>query len=199
MKKQIRFVFIIGVGLGLIIASSLGIMGNKMAAYQQEVMGRVAASNQVVYAETKADQGNLDKEEVQEEAIKEQEMVEVLIGDGLSSEEIAEILYQKQLISHKEDFKILLNVKTVDPVKVGQVLTDHGIISRGWKITQLLGMISKKYDRAVEKIYDARVIDDKGSLAYMMGTLREKKKVIPGMKVIKRGTSINEIVHILIR
>ncbi|MBB6213971.1 cell division protein YceG involved in septum cleavage [Anaerosolibacter carboniphilus] len=203
MKKHARYIFILGVGIGLIIASLLGLVGNKMANYQHEVMGRLAAANQVGEEETSKDQGEEKKEEVQVEAEKEQnkesETVEILIKEGLSSEEIAEILYQNQLIADKEDFKILLNLKTLDTVKAGQVLTDQGIISRGWKITQLLSTVSKKYDKAAEKMYEAKLIDDQESLAYIMGILREGKKVIPGKKIIKRGTSMNEIVQILIQ
>jgi cell division protein YceG involved in septum cleavage len=185
--------------MGLIIASMLGMVGAKMTSYQKEVMGRLDAANQIVQEEAPIEQEIVENEEVQEESVKEPEVVQIVIKEGLSSEEIAEMLYQKQLITSKEDFKILLNLKTLDAVKAGQVLTDHGIISQGWKISQLLGIVSRKHTTASKKIYEAKLIDDEASLGYILGILKEKESVIPGEKSITRGTSMNEIVEILIQ
>lgn len=199
MKRHIRFVFILGIGMGLIIASMLGMVGTKMTNYQKEVMGRIDAANQVVQEETPTDKEIVDNEEIKEESANEPEIVQIVIKEGLSSEEIAEMLYRKQLIASKEDFKILLNLRTLDTVKAGQVLTDHGIISQGWKVTQLLGVVSRKHNATSQKIYEAKLIDDENSLRYILGVLKEKENVVPGKKSIKRGTSMNEIVEILIQ
>jgi cell division protein YceG involved in septum cleavage len=185
--------------MGLIIASMLGMVGTKMTNYQKEVMGRLDAANQVVQEETPTDKEIVDNEESKEESANEPEIVQIVIKEGLSSEEIAEMLYRKQLIASKEDFKILLNLRTLDTVKAGQVLTDHGIISQGWKVTQLLGVVSRKHHVTSQKIYEAKLIDDEASLTYILGALKEKENVVPGKKSIKRGTSMNEIVEILIQ
>ncbi|MFT9494210.1 hypothetical protein [Anaerosolibacter sp.] len=199
MKTHIRFVFILGIGMGLIIASMLGMVGTKMTNYQKEVMGRLDAANQVVQEEAPTDKEIVDNEEIKEESSNEPEIVQIVIKEGLSSEEIAEMLYQKQLIASKEDFKILLNLRTLDTVKAGQVLTDHGIISQGWKVTQLLGVVSRKHHATSQKIYGAKLIDDEASLRYILSVLKEKENVVPGKKSIKRGMSMNEIVEILIQ
>ncbi len=137
-----------------------------------------------------------DKEELQKKE-QEEAYVTIHIEQNNTSEEIANILYEKGLIQHKEDFKLLLDLKRLDPFEVGQVLTKKGVISEGWKINQLLGILSKKSSDVSSILYRNKVMENQESVLFLIHTLNEKRMIVPGDKTIQKGASIIEIIDIL--
>jgi cell division protein YceG involved in septum cleavage len=196
LKKSVLYVFLFIIGVVLIVYSVRNItLGKK----NHELNAFVEKTNKLQTLE-------IDKEEILKNSLKEEkpshenktdEIVTITIKDDYTSDTIADLLYQKGLISHKEDFKILLNLKTVDPLKAGQALTEKGVISKGWKIEQLLKIIAKNYDPMLNILYHYQLIDNKESADFFMRIFKENRKIIPGEKEIRKGSSIHEIIEII--
>lgn len=201
MKKVILFVLLLGISLGLIISSTINVVYNDLYKELKD-----NAKNEKVVKTAKVNKNeemqkeNINKEEILNNTLqkqKQEEYVKIIIQEGHNSTQIADILYEKNLISSKEDFKILFNLKTLDIYAAGEVITQNGIISRGWKIKMLLDMINKGYNETVETLYTKKIIDDKDSSDFFLSILQTNKKIVPGEKVIKRGASMKEIIDII--
>lgn len=211
MKKIILFVLLIGISLGLIISSTINMIYSKHHKIEDIENKKVVKTVKIHKKELdkqkeKKEDTKINKEEILNNTInqqknenKQEEYVSIIIQDGYNSSQIADILYEKGLISSKEDFKILFNLKTIDVYKAGDTITRKGIISSGWKINLLLKMLNKNYDKLSDTLYSNQLIDDKDSFNFFLSTLKTSSKVVPGEKVIKRGSSIKEIIEIIIK
>jgi cell division protein YceG involved in septum cleavage len=194
LKKIICCVFIVGLSLGLIISSSINLIYNKNNVKTKEAVNNNVKIDTLKINEEN-DLQNLEKEKVQQE--NNEEYVTIKIEDEYTCDEISELLYESGLISNKQDFKIMFNLKTLDIFEAGKVLTNKGLISRGWQINTLLSLLGKSYDKVLNALYEEKLIDDKESVDFFLSILKETKQIVPGEKVIKKGASINEIIKII--
>ncbi|SHH49369.1 MltG/YceG/YrrL family protein [Tepidibacter thalassicus] len=185
MKRIIFCIFILGLSLGVIISSSLNLIYSKNNVKIEETV-----NNHLEIKEK-------NKEREKKQPKKEEEYVTIKIENGYTCDEISELLYKKGLINNKEDFKIMFNLKTLDIFKSGQALTNRGLISRGWQINTLLNILGKNYDKVLNVLYDENLINDRESFDFFLSILKETRRIIPGQKTIKKGSSINEIIEIL--
>ncbi len=210
MKKIIFFVFLLGISLGLIISSTINLLQTqKDKSFENTKEKEKKLAIEKVDEEVKKTQEESPKEDIQidkkeiidntlnEKEKEKEEFATITIEENDTSSQIADILYEKELISSKEDFKILFNLKTLDMYKAGEVITQKGIISKGWKVDLLLSMLNKNYNKVLDNLYTNKLIDDKDSFDFTLRLIKENKKIVPGEKVIKRGMSMKEIIDII--
>ncbi|WP_129597488.1 hypothetical protein [Anaerophilus nitritogenes] len=205
MGKKIVYTFLAGIGIGLILSSSIHIIYNTQdrpkTIVEQKKQDQFSKEEILKQEEEKMKQEKIkeekENEELQKKEDQEEDYITIRIEENTTSEEIANILYENNLIEHKEDFQLLLDLKRLDPFKAGDVLTKNGIISGGWKINQLLGILSKKSSDVSSAIYQNKVLENQKSVSFLVNTLHHTKKLVPGDKTIQRGASIVEIIDIL--
>lgn len=119
------------------------------------------------------------------------------IKNGYTCNEIADLLYEKELIFNKEDFKMIYNLMLLDIYGTGDALTKKGIISKGWKINTLSKIIISKRDKVIDILYSYGLIDDKYAFNIILNSINSNKKIVYGEKKIKKGSSNIEIIEIL--
>ncbi|MCT4507970.1 MAG: hypothetical protein N4A48_04290 [Tepidibacter sp.] len=185
IQKIIFFTLFMGISIGLITSSLININFNKT----KEVS--------ILENEKKIEKKeNIEQILVQEDTI-ENEFVNINIKSGYTCNEITDLLYQKELISNKEDFKIIYNIMLFDVYGAGDSLTEKGIVSKGWKIKTLTEIILSKRNKVVDILYKDGLVDDKYGLDTILNSVNSNKKIVYGEKKIKKGSSNIEIIDIL--
>ncbi|CAH2213994.1 hypothetical protein [Tepidibacter aestuarii] len=185
MQKIILFTLFIGFSTGLIVSSVININFDKVKETSVLEMKNEIEKKENIQ-EVLADKKNI-----------EDEFVNINIKNGYTCNEIADLLYEKELIFNKEDFKMIYNLMLLDIYGTGDALTKKGIISKGWKINTLSKIIISKRDKVIDILYSYGLIDDKYAFNIILNSINSNKKIVYGEKKIKKGSSNIEIIEIL--
>ncbi|WP_099187196.1 hypothetical protein [Tepidibacter mesophilus] len=185
IQKIIIFTLCIGFSIGLITSSLINISFNKTKKTSSLDNNKKIEKEEII-----------QETSVVEKKI-EDEYVNINIKNGYTCNEIAELLYEKELIHNKEDFKIIYNLMLLDIYEAGNSLTKKGIISKGWKINTLSKIIISKKSQVIDILYKDGLIDDEYGFNIILSSINSNKKVIYGEKKIKKGSSNIEIIEIL--
>ncbi|KXZ39798.1 YceG-like family protein [Alkalithermobacter thermoalcaliphilus JW-YL-7 = DSM 7308] len=119
MKKAILSLFLLGFSLGLMICSTLNIVINN-GNLSNELDDKDVNRQEIKLDENlEENKDKISKKEEQQN--NDQEYVNIKIETGYTSDRVVDILYENELISNKEDFKLMLNLLQLNgKIKVGE-------------------------------------------------------------------------------
>ncbi|WFD11705.1 hypothetical protein [Tepidibacter hydrothermalis] len=205
IQKIIFLTLGIGFSIGLLTSSLININYDKTKKTSGLEMKKEIEEKeeQIEKKEIEEKEEQIEKKEIEEKEKLvdkkniEDEFVNINIKNGYTCNEIADILYENELIYNKEDFKIIYNLMLFDIYGAGSSLTKKGIISKGWKINTLSKIIITKRNEVTNILYKDKIIDDKYSLNAILDSINSNKKIVYGEKKIKKGSSNIEIIEIL--
>lgn len=189
MQKIIFFTLGIGFSIGLITSSVININLGKTKETSSLEIKKEIQKKEIKEKETK--QIVIKKDNV------ENEFVNIDIKNGYTCNEIADILYKKELIYNKEDFKMIYNSMLFDIYGAGNSLTRKGVISKGWKINTLSKIIITKRNEVTDILYKDGIIENKDEFNIILNSINYNKRIVYGEKKIKKGSSNIEIIEIL--
>lgn len=191
IQKIIFFTLGIGFSIGLITSSVININVDKTKETSSLEIKKEIEKKKITGTETKEILIEKEKENI------EDEFENINIKNGYTCNEIADILYEKELIYNKEDFKMIYNLMLFDIYGAGSSLTQKGIISKGWKINTLSKIIITKRNEVTDILYEDGVIENEDGFNIILNSINSNKKIVYGEKKIKKGSSNIEIIEIL--
>ena len=191
IQKIIFFTLGIGFSIGLITSSVININLDKTKETSSLEIKKEIEKKKITGTETKEILIEKEKENI------EDEFENINIKNGYTCNEIADILYEKELIYNKEDFKMIYNLMLFDIYGAGSSLTQKGIISKGWKINTLSKIIITKRNEVTDILYEDGVIENEDGFNIILNSINSNKKIVYGEKKIKKGSSNIEIIEIL--
>ncbi|MEJ8554432.1 hypothetical protein [Tepidibacter sp. Z1-5] len=192
IQKIIFFTLAIGFSIGLLTSSLININIDKTK--EASVLEEKKEKEKQKEKEKKEIE---EKQKLVEKKNIEDEFVNINIKNGYTCNEIADILYEKELIYDKEDFKMIYNLMLFDIYGAGNSLTQKGIISNGWKINTLSKIIISKRNEVTDILYKDGLIDNEYGFNVILNSINSSKKIVYGDKKIKKGSSNIEIIEIL--
>ncbi|WP_099189129.1 hypothetical protein [Tepidibacter mesophilus] len=140
MNKIFTLILIIGISIGLLIGSSINILINK--DYHQTENTKKNQLNQTINKTKNNSQNQEDNNQVtNKESLNEnnkEEYIKIIIQNGFTSNKVADILYENELILNKNDFLILL--KSLDlssKLRVGEKT-----IKKGSSMIEIINIIT---------------------------------------------------------
>ncbi|WFD12060.1 hypothetical protein [Tepidibacter hydrothermalis] len=107
MNKVFTLILIIGISIGLLLGSSINILANKN--HNQSEGKKENEFSQTINKESQnQDDNNQISNEQPLEKTDTEEYVNIIIQNGFTSNKVADILFENQLIFNKNDFLTLL-------------------------------------------------------------------------------------------
>ena len=108
MNKVFTLILVIGISIGLLLGSSINILTNKN--YDQSENKKQNEFDKKINKDSQSQDS--DKKVVSEKPLKENEneemYINIIIQNGFTSNKVADILYENELIFNKNDFLTLL-------------------------------------------------------------------------------------------
>lgn len=139
MKKIILLIFLIGFSAGLILSSSINIVNSRLVAKTKQIEKNEKNKEKLENKEQINKTKDLEKLPIksQNKPIPN-EYVIIRIESGYTSETVANVLYDNQLISDKESFNTLIkSLNMSSKIKVGEKT-----IKKGSSMEEIINIIT---------------------------------------------------------